>query len=66
MSPTGPNKYLRGITTSTTKTDQIELDLFNPLTTRDFIKIQTKSHIFFILNLVPFLSILLYSNPYII
>ena len=28
MSPTGPNKYLRGITTSTTKTDQIELDLF--------------------------------------
>ena len=26
MSPTGPNKYLRGITP--TKTDQLELDLF--------------------------------------
>ena len=26
MSPTGPNKYLRGITT--TKTDQLELDPF--------------------------------------
>ena len=28
MSPTGTNKYLRGITTSTSKTDQMELDLF--------------------------------------
>ena len=35
MSPTGPNKYLRGITT--TKTDQLELDLFKVKISKDCI-----------------------------
>ena len=36
MSPTGPNKYLRGITP--TKTDQLELDLFKDKISRDCIE----------------------------
>ena len=33
MSPTGPNKYLRGFTT--TKTDQLEVDLFKVEISKD-------------------------------
>ena len=36
MSPTGPNKYFRGITT--TKTDQLELDLFKVKIWKDCIE----------------------------
>ena len=36
MSPTGPNKYLRGI--PTTKTDQLEFDLFKDKISKDCIE----------------------------
>ena len=36
MYPTGPNKYLRGITT--TKTDKLQLDLFKVKTSKDCVE----------------------------
>ena len=36
MSPTGPNKYLRGITS--TKTDELELDVFKVKISKDCIE----------------------------